>query len=53
MIKYLGKVPEESIVDVVGVVKKLKKKCNCSIDDLEISISKFYVISRSKSVLPF
>ena len=53
MLKYLGKIPNESVVDVVGTIKKLDKKSKCSINDLEISICSFYVISRSKSVLPF
>ncbi len=54
MIKYIGKIPNESIVDITGSVKKLKKPIkNCSVSDLEISIQKFHVVSRSKNVLPF
>ena len=53
MIKFIGKIPNESVIDVEGVVKKLDKKSTCSINDLEIGVKKLYVISRSKSVLPF
>ena len=54
MIKFMGKIPNESIVDIYGTVKRVNKPIeSCSIKDTEIGITHCYVISRSKSVLPF
>ncbi|MCP4294242.1 MAG: hypothetical protein GY786_01395 [Proteobacteria bacterium] len=54
MIKYLGKVPNESIVDIYGKVKFLKKPVeSVSVKNLELQITNCYVISRANNVLPF
>lgn len=46
MIKYIGKIPSESIVDVYGKIKKLEKPLeSVSIKKLELGISHCYVIS--------
>ena len=54
MLKFIGGVSNESIVDIVGKVVKVKKPVkSCTVSDIELQILKFYVISRSDSVLPF
>ena len=50
----MGKVPTESIVDLEGTLKKVEKPIeSCSIKNLELQVRSFYVVSRSKTVLPF
>lgn len=54
MITFMGKVQKESVVDVYGKVKKLEKPVeSCTIKNVEISVTRFFVISRSNNVLPF
>lgn len=54
MLKWIGKIPNESIVDIYGTVKRVNKPiASCSVKDTEIGITHCYVISRSKEVLPF
>ena len=46
--------PRESIVDVVAVVRRVDPKiASCTIQDLELSILKFYVVSQAEPRLPF
>jgi aspartyl-tRNA synthetase len=50
----MGKINNESIVDIYGTVKKLSKPIeSCSIKNVEIGITHCYVVSSSKNVLPF
>jgi len=54
MIKYIGSVQKESIVDVLGTLKSVPQEIKgCSIKNLELHIERFYVINRSSNVLPF
>ena len=54
VIKFIGSVQKESIVDVFGTVKSTNSEVkSCSIKNLELHIEKFYVINRSSNVLPF
>lgn len=54
MIKFIGKIPNESIIDVHGTVKHVGKPIeSCSVKNIEVGITHVYVISRSKNVLPF
>lgn len=54
MIKFIGSVQKESIVDVLGTLKAVNQEIkSCSIKNLELHIDKFYVINRSSNVLPF
>lgn len=54
MIKFIGSIQKESIVDVLGTLKSVPKEIkSCSIKNLELHIEKFFVINRSSNVLPF
>merc|ERR1711976_723523 len=54
MIKFMGKVSNESVVDIYAKVKKLEKPVNsCTIKMMELSVNSFYVVSRASNVLPF
>ena len=54
MIKFMGKVPNESVIDIYAKIKKLKKPVkSCSIQNIELGVDAFYVLSRAKNVLPF
>lgn len=54
LIKYIKRTPREQIVDLVGTVVKPDTEVSaCSQSKVEIKIKKFFVISRSKSILPF
>merc|ERR1719329_1008730 len=52
MIKFVGGIPLESIVDVVGVMVDANVK-TCSQKNAEIQIKKVFTISRAPPVLPF
>jgi len=51
-VKYIGSIPKESIVDVVGCLSPAKVD-SCSIKDYELDISQVWLVSASTSVLPF
>lgn len=54
MIKFIGSLSCESIVDVHATVNKVKEEIkSCSIKTIELSINKIYCVSRSKAILPF
>mmetsp|Transcript_7911 Transcript_7911/g.13339 ORF Transcript_7911/g.13339 Transcript_7911/m.13339 type:complete len:516 (+) Transcript_7911:51-1598(+) len=52
LIKYVGDIPLESIVDVYGRVQSATVK-SCTKQNVEISIQKIFVVSRAPVVLPF
>ena len=53
MLKFIGGVPKESIVDITGVLKSVEQEIKtCSIKKLELQIKKFLVVNRSANVLP-
>ena len=51
MIKFLGKIPPESVVDIEGVVVAAEVT-GCTISDCEIHFDKCFVISKSAVPLP-
>ena len=54
MINYAGKIPKESIIDVYGTVQKVDKQVEATtFKNVEIAISKIFVVSRVKVELPF
>lgn len=54
MIKFIGGVEKESIVDITGILKAVDQEIKtCSIKNYELQIKKFIVVSRSSNVLPF
>ena len=52
LIKYVGNLSLESIVDVMGEVVAAEVK-SCSQSNVEISIKKVYTVSRAPTALPF
>ena len=52
LIKYVGNLPLESIVDVMGEIVSAEVK-SCSQSNVEISIKKVYTVSRAPTALPF
>jgi len=53
MVKFAAAINKESIVDVEGEVKKVGEKIkSCSQQDVEISVSKLFVVSMSEPRLP-
>ena len=54
MINFVNAIHLESIVDIVGKVKKAEKPVeSCTQKDIELDIIKIYLISSATSVLPF
>ena len=54
MIKFVGQIPFESLVDVVGIVKKTAKPVeSCTQSDIELDIRGIYLVVPSMSILPF
>lgn len=54
MIKFVGQIPFESLVDVVGVVKKTSKPVeSCTQQHIELDIRGIYLVVPSINVLPF
>mmetsp|Transcript_4402 Transcript_4402/g.5432 ORF Transcript_4402/g.5432 Transcript_4402/m.5432 type:complete len:610 (-) Transcript_4402:861-2690(-) len=51
--KWAGKIPSESVIDIEGTVVKLDKPTKATQQDVEIQISKIFVVSRSTTQLPF
>lgn len=53
MLKFIGGVERESIVDVTGTLKAVNAEIKtCSIKTVELQIAKFVVVNRSANVLP-
>jgi hypothetical protein len=54
MVDFLGRIPKESIVDVIGVLVKPKEELKtCSIKMLELQIHKIFLVNSSLPKLPF
>jgi aspartyl-tRNA synthetase len=54
MIKFVGQIPFESLVDVVGVVKKTAKPVeSCTQQHIELDIHAIHLVVASINVLPF
>jgi len=54
MVKYAGKIPNESVVDIFGTVSQAQLKSDAlSVKNAEISVKKIFVVSASVPVLPF
>jgi aspartyl-tRNA synthetase len=53
MLKFVGEVPSESLVDITGEVKKpLEPVHSCSQQDVEIEITSVFVVSKAVPRLP-
>jgi aspartyl/asparaginyl-tRNA synthetase len=52
MVKYAGKIPKESIVQIKAKVQKAEVK-SCTISDLELVISEIFTVNRADPMLPF
>jgi len=53
MVKWVGKIPLESIVDIYGVIQKPEAEIKSTSSKLELIVEKIYVVSRSRARLPF
>lgn len=53
MVKWVGKIPSESIVDVYGTISKPETEVKSTSCKLELIVQKIYVVSRSRAQLPF
>ena len=54
MVNFAGKIPKESIIDVVGTVQHVDTPIDsATFKHVEIAVSKIFVISRVKVELPF
>lgn len=53
MVKWVGKIPLETIVDIYGVVQKPETEIKSTTSKLELIVEKIYVVSRSRARLPF
>lgn len=54
LVKYAGKIPAESLVEIYGTVRKVDQPIeSCTQKDAEIHVSKIFVISASVPILPF
>jgi nondiscriminating aspartyl-tRNA synthetase len=54
MIKFVGSIPLESIVEVEGVLKAVEKPIeSCTQHDVELSITSIFLVVDAVSVLPF
>ncbi|MCL4142827.1 UNVERIFIED_CONTAM: hypothetical protein GTU68_013861, partial [Idotea baltica] len=53
MLKFVGNIPKESLIDVEGKVVGVSQKIeSCTLQDVEIHVSKVFVVSSSASRLP-
>lgn len=53
MIKWVGSLPKESIVDIYGDVKKPEQEIQSCSQKVELHIKRIYCVSRAHSTLPF
>ncbi|CUE67699.1 aspartyl-tRNA synthetase, putative [Bodo saltans] len=54
LIDFIGQIPVESIVDVVGVVARVEVPINIATQrDVEVKISKVHIVSQASRALPF
>jgi aspartyl-tRNA synthetase len=53
MVKYCSKVPNESIIDITGVVTKPKEAVAGCTQKIEIVVKQFWIINKSAPILPF
>lgn len=52
MIKFMGSIPPESVVDITGKVVKPEKPIESCSQKVELQILKFFVVNRSTNRLP-
>lgn len=52
MLKYMSGVPNESIVDLAGIVVKPEKPIESCTQQVELQITKFFVVNRAANRLP-
>lgn len=53
MVKFVGSVPKESIIDAYGIVRKVESPItSCSQQNAELHVEKFWVVSTAAQRLP-
>lgn len=52
MLKFMGGLTSETVVDIQGTLATANVK-SCSVNDVELSISRVYVVSDAGAILPF
>lgn len=52
MLKYMGAVPPESVVDITGKVVKPEKPIESCTQQVQLQILKFFVVNRAAPRLP-
>jgi aspartyl-tRNA synthetase len=52
MLKYMSGVPNESIIDLAGIVVKPEKAIESCTQQVELQITKFFVVNRAANRLP-
>ncbi|EFC39070.1 aspartyl-tRNA synthetase [Naegleria gruberi] len=50
MVKYIGGIPHESIVEVVGIIVMRKSKSNETVSELELEMKEIYCLSRAQKL---
>lgn len=53
MVKYCSKVPNESIIDITGVVTKPKVPVDGCTQKVEVVVKEFWIVNKSAPILPF
>jgi len=54
MVKYAGKIPKESIIQMkVKVMKAEKEIASCSLSTIELLVLEIWTVNKSAPMLPF
>lgn len=54
MLLFLGKIPCESIIDISGIIKPAEITSDViTVKNFELHVTKVFVVSRSRTLLPF
>ena len=54
MVKYAGKIPKESIIQIKAKVSKADKEVkSCTLSKIELTILEIWTVNRSAPMLPF
>ena len=53
MVKYSGKIPKESIIEIAGVLTKPENPISGCTVQLELQVHEIWTLSKSAPVLPF
>jgi len=53
MVKYSGKIPRESIIEIVAKAVKPDQPINGASQQLELQVTEIWTVNKSAPVLPF